>query len=196
MSRTHRSLLAGACTALALTVAGCGGSNPTTTNSASTGGGKPGDPAFRFAACMRDHGVAGFPDPIEHSDGNGGVSVSMRVDPSITGQKSYPGAQQACKGILPGPGNNTPSPEDLANKPKFLAFAACMRSHGISKFPDPQPDGRLTIAMIQSAGVDLVASNFASAAVGCANVTHGLITPAEVGQLIRHVKAGATPAAG
>ena len=195
MMRTPRSFLAGAGLALALTVAGCGGSNSNTaTNSAPAGGGKAGDPAYRFAACMRGHGVANFPDPVEHPDGSGGVSVSMRVDPSITGQQSFPAAQRACKGILPGPGSN--SPEDLANKPRFLAFAVCMRSRGIGRFPDPQPDGRLTIPMIQAAGVDLAAANFATAARACASVTHGLITPAEVGQLVRHVKAGATPAAG
>jgi len=48
-----------------------------------------------------------------------------------------------------------PGGHQAPSKQVFLAFARCLRSHGISDFPDPDAQGQLTLQMISAAGVDL-----------------------------------------
>lgn len=60
-----------------------------------------------YAQCMRDNGVAKFPDP--QRDANGGVTMTINgsalgVDPS---SPVFKAAQEACKSKLPGAGNGT-----------------------------------------------------------------------------------------
>ncbi len=62
----------------------------------------------------------------------------------------------------------------------MLAFARCLRAHGLTNFPDPTSQGQLNPAMIQSAGVDLHAANVLPAARACVGVTNGTITMADV----------------
>lgn len=77
-----------------------------------------------------------------------------------------------------GPGRHGPS------KQVFLAFAQCLRSHGISNFPDPNAQGQLTLEMISAAGVDVKAPSFLTAAKACVGVTRGQIPLAAVERAI------------
>jgi hypothetical protein len=84
---------------------------------------------LKYAQCMRDHGVD-MPDP----DPNGGLSIQIGA-----GDKAkFGAAQEACKSMLPNGGvPPTPSAEDLE---KARQFAQCMRDHGVTDFPDPDPN--------------------------------------------------------
>ncbi len=90
--------------------------------------------ALKFSACMRSHGVPGFPDP--NGQGAIAISSSMGIDPN---SPQFQAAQQACAKELPG---GRPSPQQLAKaKQAMLSYSACMRAHGLPDFPDPTFSG-------------------------------------------------------
>jgi hypothetical protein len=129
---------------------------------------------------MRDHGVANFPDPqVTHT--NGGTQIAIRVvGPS---SPNFSTAQTACRGILPAPSKSdlaAQAKQQLAEKQGHLAFAHCMRDHGISGFPDPTAQGRLTLPMVQAAGIDLTAPQVRTAALDCVPDSDGTISRANV----------------
>lgn len=131
---------------------------------------------------MRAHGVPDFPDP-RVSVHNGGQAVSIRV---VGHGAGFRRATQDCHGILP-------TPQDLAaqnaadaqrRRVALLAFAACLRAHGFSNFPDPTVDGRLSLTMIAQAGIDLHQPALLRAGDACVGVTHGQITKADVARAV------------
>jgi hypothetical protein len=127
---------------------------------------------------MRSHGVSGLPDPQVRRNGNE-ISVIQALPSSAAASPQFKSAQRACQGIIPAPSNA--SPHDTAERRQaFLAFAGCMRSHGVSDFPDPNPQGQITPGMLSASGIDLHSRLVLDAALGCVSVTHGLITRADV----------------
>jgi hypothetical protein len=161
---------------LAAGVIGCGSSKPPLT--AGKAGGGPAAAAYKYAQCMRSHGVPNFPDP-RVSTGPGYAKVAVMAPQSAVDSPKFKGAEHACRGILASP-SATASSEQLAHKPELLAFARCMRARGVSGFPDPDPQGRITRAMLSAAGVDLRSQQMFHDAMSCVGVTHGVITPAQV----------------
>jgi len=161
---TAVSLRVAACLAIALIaagvlLAGCGGTSPsggvaiigthasktsTTSSTAagSTGGGEssPGSQAVAYAACMRSHGVANFPEPQVSEHGNEG-SVKMAVPVGVGSNPKFKPAQQACRKLLPGGGPNNQPALTSAQQNQYLKAAECIRSHGIPNFPDPTFSG-------------------------------------------------------
>jgi hypothetical protein len=161
------AVLAAALIALGVLVAGCGGNSPTggvaslsshvskTSTTSSTATGSPGSgsasssassphsQAVAYSGCMREHGVANFPEPQISTSGNE-VKVAMRVTPGITGNPHFQSAEKACSKLLHeggpgGPGSNHQiSPQEQS---QYLKAAACIRSHGIPNFPDPTFSG-------------------------------------------------------
>jgi hypothetical protein len=147
----HRPVLAGLVLGLVLALAACGaahdgdrvaslsGAGATTT----TTGGKPGaarDPqqaAVDFARCMRRHGID-MPDPVVDDQGR----VKARIDPG--GRRPDPAkleaAQRACGDLMGGGDGDRQL--DPAARDAMVAFARCMRQHGID-MPDPTGDGLL-----------------------------------------------------
>lgn len=182
--RAAAAVLAGA--AIGVIIAGCGGSSPA---ASSAGSGSPhskgpGADAYQFSACMRSHGVSGFPDPVVKTSGSS-VSVAIRVTPALTGSPSFKSAQKACAHIIPGPKGQGLSPaEQQARTRAMLAFAQCLRAHGFPRFPDPTAQGQLSLEMVTAAGIDLHTPALLTAGKACASVTHGQITPAQVVQAI------------
>ena len=85
----------------------------------------------KFSACMRADGVPNFPDPT----GGGGIHISSSsgINP---GSPAFQAAQSKCRHLLPGGGPPTGPPSAQA-KLAALKISECMRSHGISDFPDP-----------------------------------------------------------
>lgn len=90
---------------------------------------------------MRANGVSGFPDPIA---GPGGEGLPLIVDSDgslIAEGKTFAGpalrsAERACRAYLPAAGG--PPPQVSAQQQRqALAFARCMRAHGVPNFPDP-----------------------------------------------------------
>ena len=156
---------------------GCGSSNPpaTTTNSAASQ--NPANAAYAYARCMRAHGVSDFPDPKVTTTAGGG-SIRMAVPASAGSSPQFKPAQKACRGILPAPSNS--NADDQSHRQVLLAFARCLRSHGLAGFPDPNHAGDLSLQTISAAGIDVRSSRFVRAGDACVGVTHGAITPAQV----------------
>jgi hypothetical protein len=169
-----------ACLVIAAGAAGCGSASPSGSATSTSQG--PGAAAFAFSHCMRTHGVSGFPDP-KVSVTPGSTSVIMHVTSAVAHSPHLKSAQQTCGHLLPGPQNRTPA-EQHARAQALLAFARCLRSHGIPNFPDPDSQGQLSAQTINAAGVDLHAPGFLTAAKACVGVTHGAITGADVARAI------------
>lgn len=175
----------------ALLLAGCGSANK---DNATTSGKSPSPQSFvadayRFSACMRSHGVPSFPDPHVVVNAPGKQAIGIHPLPqSIASSPQFKAAQEACKGIMPAPENGAKehAEQGRARAQYLLAFAQCLRSHGVQGFPDPTAQGQLTLEMLRAAGVDLQAPSFLSAAQACVGVTHGAITLAQVEQAIHH----------
>jgi hypothetical protein len=183
---------------MATMIAACGGSKKPPPTASSGRPQHPGAAAYRFAACMRTHGVSNFQDPQVSINGNQ-VRVAIHVDPAITGSPSFKSAQKACGHFLPGGG-----PTDVGSSPAqmrardeaMLAFAKCMRQRGFSKFPDPTSQGQLTLAMISNAGIDLQQPAVKPAAYACLPLTHGILTKANVNQAVANPNGGSQSSSG
>jgi hypothetical protein len=57
--------------------------------------------------------------------------------------------------------------EDGATTGNPAAFSACMRSHGVPKFPDPDSTGRIPLRAGPGTGIDPESSQFKAAANAC-----------------------------
>ena len=142
----------------------------------------PAAAAFKYASCMRKHGVAGYPDPQVTTNPDGSVAMAVAGPANASAAPAFRSAQKACSGILLAQSSsNGPSGP---SRQEFLAFAHCLHTHGISDFPDPNTQGQITGQMIDASGVDLKAPSFMTAADACVGVTHGAITRANVARLV------------
>jgi hypothetical protein len=139
MTRTRMGLVVGLglLLALALAVAGCGGGDKPS-GVASLGDGSDVSNDFRqalaLARCLRQHG-ANLPDP--RVSGDGGI-VQQRPRRAERDDPKFKAAQQACRQFLPNGGQ--PSPPSAREVQQALAFARCLRQHGIN-VPDPRVSG-------------------------------------------------------
>lgn len=90
---------------------------------------------------MRANGVSHFPDPTTGPGGEGFNGLFVTGDGSLTVDGiSFAGpalkqAEGACKVYLP-PGGPAPAVPE-SEKLQALAFARCLRAHGVPNFPDP-----------------------------------------------------------
>ena len=123
--RPNRRLIPFVLTAVcALTIAACGSTSAGHRRTAASTG------AFlAFSECMRSHGITNFPDP----SGRGGINLDgTNLNPFTPSFKS---AQAACRKLMPGGG--PPAHASEQQKEQLVATAACMRTHGVTGFPDP-----------------------------------------------------------
>jgi hypothetical protein len=134
--------LAAMLAAAGLALTGCGGSSSKSTATVAPAGGSGGASATlptgkleQFSACMRAHGEPQFPDPS--AQGTFPLPASMS-----TNSPQFQAAQQACKSLAP-PGPLNGQSLNQTNLAKALKFVACMRSHGVATFPDPNSQGKL-----------------------------------------------------
>jgi hypothetical protein len=160
---------------LGLGAAACGGS-PDSGGVATLGGDGAGDQqtggsgtarkdpqeaALEFAKCMREHGVD-MPDP--EVDSQGRIRVTVRAGRGQADPKKLNEAQQAC-GHLMGGGGDGPGRLDPKAQDAMLAFARCMREHGID-MPDPTGNGLLFNSK-RGQGPDPSSSKFKEAERAC-----------------------------
>jgi hypothetical protein len=117
---------------LAIVVAGIAGPVAACGGSASPAG-SPGQSNFAialgYARCMRTHGAPNWPDP--NSQGQ-----FLKTHANSAEFSASPSAYKDCQHLLPHGGLLTTA-ELRQIAPLVLRFAACMRSHGITNFPDP-----------------------------------------------------------
>jgi hypothetical protein len=172
---------------VAAIAAGCGGNSPSSASSTAASAAHaqgPGADAYRFSACMRSHGLPGFPDPIVHTSSSGGAtsaSVGIRVTGQIKGSPAFKSAAAACKHLLPeGPAHQSSGDQEHPPIQALVAFARCLRTHGFPRFPDPDAQGQLSLQMLSAAGINIHTPALLTAGKACASVTHGQITPAQV----------------
>jgi hypothetical protein len=124
--------------ATALLAVACGDSPPSP-----HAGGAPtaGAPAswVAFSRCLRSHGVPNFPDP----DGSGQLPPDAKSALRQVSDSVAKAATSACQNL--NPAKNPPAPLTAQQEQDYLRAAACMRSHGITNFPDPTfPGGRVS----------------------------------------------------
>ncbi len=179
--RCRRSLIPSsivAVAALSLLAAGCGGGgSPGVANVASSTTAATPTPsgALAYSICMRSHGLPNFPDP--DSQGNFPSLPALRLSKQI-----WAPADIACKHLLPNGGSG---PQETAQQERTrvadgLSFARCMRSDGVTRSPDPTPQGQLTVEMVQAQSINVRQPAFLHVVQACLPATHGALTPAKV----------------
>ena len=90
-----------------------------------------GPAGVEFTACMRAHGVPDFPDP--DATGTLTITTSPSLNPS---SPLFQREEVDCQHLRP-PGKRLSDAQQQKLKARLLAFAACMRSHGVPNYPDP-----------------------------------------------------------
>ena len=148
--------------AAAVLAAACGGS-PSSTGSGGSpnAGGSANSQAVAYSRCVRAHGVPNFPDP----DSNGQIPKEAAVRAlREVGDSRAKAATYACRNLNPaGQGSPILTAQEQQD---YLKAAACMRSHGITNFPDPTfPGGRVNLSI--PSGIDTRSRQFTQAAQTC-----------------------------
>lgn len=134
--RTARTAAAIIATTALLTAA-CSGGSPSLTGSGGSPnakGSSSSPSAVGYSQCMRSHGVANFPDP----NGSGEIPKATAQQLGVSNSQ-YQTAQTACAHLLPNSGEV--SQAEIGQMISGMrGFAQCMRSHGVSNWPDPSTD--------------------------------------------------------
>lgn len=142
-----------------------GSTATTASNPHSTGGSAPARGALAYAACMRSHGVHNFPDPNANGDFLSLKSETLQQLGVTSAQMRAADGQ--CSHLLPpGQGGN---PLTVQQQQDYLAATACMRSHGITSFPDPVFSGGSVTYPIPSS-IDPHSPRFTQAQHTCARL--------------------------
>ncbi len=187
------AVTAGAVLALGIALAGCGGSSSpgvarlatsTSGGTAASSGGSSSPQGsastqqkmVAYSQCMRTHGVPNFPDPT--SSGQNTKEAVIRAFKEV-GNSQVLSAQAACQHLQPNGGQPTQA-ERAQHIGDLLAFARCMRTHGLENFPDPASSGQVTHEMLSGAGINVHQPAVLQAADACVSVTHGALTKAAV----------------
>lgn len=143
---------------VALVVAGCGGAgspavasvaSSTTrsqgnSSSSSFPPGTQGTKALAFSRCMRSSGVPDYPDPNSSGNLPKGNAQTFGVSTS-----QFQAAEQVCGHLLPSSSASLTQCLMTGDCPRSvvqpameegLKFARCMRTHGVTNWPDPTVD--------------------------------------------------------
>lgn len=175
MGSIRATAAASAVTAAALGLAACGSSKTDSPAASKASNG------LAFAHCMRSHGVSNFPDP--GSNGQGGLEIqqsqrpgsgaSLSVNGVAVSSPAFQSAMQSCRSYLPNGGH--PRPLSAARKQAMLRFSQCMRTHGITNFPDPTfgANGGVGIRFGSSSGINPSSPVFQAAQKACASTGAG-----------------------
>jgi len=121
---------------------------------------------------MHSHGVPNFPDP----DGQGTITitVSASLNPS---SPTFQKALAACHHLIPPgseAGHTLSQAQQQQMKARSLAFAACMRSHGVPGYPDPTfSNGGVSQSIGRGNGIDPNSPTFQTAQKTCSGARPG-----------------------
>jgi hypothetical protein len=150
--------IAAALVAVALLASACGGnSDPANGSTSST---SQQASAVAYAQCMRSHGVTNFPDP--GSQGSSNLSGSG-ID---TNSSQFESAEKACLPLVSHSDTHSPA-QNQNEESQALKYATCMRSHGVTAFPDPPAPGSAA-QTINPQSLNANSPTFLSAQKACA----------------------------
>jgi len=150
--------------ATALPATACSSGRPSSagaSGSPQSGGSANSSSGLAYSRCVRAHGVPDFPDP-----GSSGQLSKQAVVSALRGvsDSRAEAATGACARLNPA-GQENPI-LTAQQQQDYLRAAACMRSHGITGFPDPTfPGGRLNLQIPSS--IDTTSRQFSQAAQTC-----------------------------
>ena len=169
---------------MAIGLTACGSSGNSATNSSTTAAGRQTQAqtqaTFRFARCMRSHGVPSFPDPTTRA-----FKFALTPESGNPRSPTFRSAVTACQHLLPDGGPSSESPaRTQARIAAALAFARCLRAHGFPNFPDPTSTGELNPQMVTEAGINLHQPAVLRAADACVGLTHGFLTRADIARAV------------
>ena len=187
-ARTAAAIIATAVLAL---LAACSGS-PSSAGSGGSpdAGGSANSPsAVAYSQCIRSHGVPNYPDP-----GSGGVLPKTSGQQLGVSSSQFQAAQSACHYLLPNAGGSFQQQDQqcvlAGDCPPALVqrmltsgrtFAACMRSHGVSNWPDASIDTGAHQGVpffdLSKAGINDHSPQIRSKIVECGRLTGGLPVP-------------------
>lgn len=124
---------------MAVLIGGCGSSAPSGTGGTGAGSSHEAGKPEAFARCMRENGVSQFPDPP--AVGNFTIDQIANGSSLNVSSPAFTRALSACKRLEPS--GFTGTRRSSQQQHAALAFAACMRKHGVPDFPDPTPNSPL-----------------------------------------------------
>ncbi|HEY2202454.1 MAG TPA: hypothetical protein VGH56_11230 [Solirubrobacteraceae bacterium] len=135
--RARRGAIATAAIAglAAAVLAACGSNSPSASSSGQPAQAQLQHDEVQFSSCMRSHGVSSFPDP-----NSSGQIPKDKVTP-LASSPEFRVAEGACQHLLPNTSAATDTHAEVqAALSGMVRFAACMRSHGVQRWPDPTVD--------------------------------------------------------
>jgi hypothetical protein len=162
-SPRRAAAIAAGLVALGVSVAACStssgiasvGSSSAAGQTSSHVSGKPS--TLAYAKCMQSKGIKNFPEP--NSSGQLEVTPGESLpDPS---SPQFQAAAKACVSLRPAGVTPAQQAQQLA---AGIAYAKCMRSHGVANFPDPDPS---TGDSFDLQGIDVNSSQVQSADKAC-----------------------------
>ncbi len=128
--------------AVALALAACGGSSPSSTDSSSQAKEQQAEVKFAdFAKCLREHGIEASTATAPGGEGRG-----LRIK-GAGGPAKMEAAQKACKKYQPEPQKLNLSPQEKVERAEAVEkFAKCMREHGIEVHASSS-EGRVSLGI-------------------------------------------------
>jgi hypothetical protein len=126
--------------------------------------------AIRFAACVRSHGVPSFPDPNSQ-----GVFSMTGSAAGATQTAQFQRASRACRTLLHLGGAPPTAAQQAQALAQLLKYSECMRSHGVTTFPDPTSSGGHIGLQVHvgPGGIDPQSPIFQHAQKACASLQPG-----------------------
>jgi hypothetical protein len=136
--------------AVAALAAACGGGAPHGAASSSRSSTSPRngtstpssdtESGIQFVSCIRAHGVPNFPaSAVSVNTGQ----LELNIPGYLKSAPQFQSALRACQAYLPDRGSVAKSQRPSIQQE--VNYARCMRSHGITNFPDPLPGGGFNI---------------------------------------------------
>ena len=152
-------MLAAACSSSSPSASVAHTGSTTTTAPSSSGKGSNTGLTVAYSQCMRSHGVPNFPDPNSQGAITGSGTSANGINPQ---SPQFQAAQKSCAKLAPIGGTPAQQAQNLAQAVKY---AACMRSHGVSNFPDPtSSNGGIGF---ESTGIDRNSPQYVAASKTC-----------------------------
>jgi len=173
-----------AAAAISLLATGCGGggsSGVASVASSTAAATTTQNGLLAFSRCMRSNGVPNFPDPQHFVGGNPKLTIHQLAPSQV--------ALRACSHLLPTTGGSASEETAQQRRTRLadgLSFARCMRSHGVSRFPDPTAQGQLTVEMVRAQGIDVRSPEVLRVVQACLPASHGALTPAKVREALQN----------